>query len=79
MAFLIPIAAGIAIGAVANKIYGHFSKPPPSPPPPPSPEVSQKLMIKAAQEKLGMDIENRYNFGVCGSSGTGLSHRISAF
>jgi hypothetical protein len=72
MAFLLPMAGGAAIALA----YKYFTKPPPNPPPAPTPEMTQKALIKSAREKLGMDVENHYNFGVCGSSGTGLSALI---
>ncbi|CAF3306487.1 unnamed protein product [Rotaria socialis] len=77
MAFVIPIVAGVAFSMAASKIYAYFKTPAQSPPPPPTPEMTQKLMIKNAQEKLGMDIENHYNLAVCGNSGTGKSTFIN--
>ncbi|CAF1562946.1 unnamed protein product, partial [Didymodactylos carnosus] len=57
--------------------YAHFNKPPPNPPPPPSPEVTEEIMIRSAQEKLGMDIVNHYNIAICGGSGSGKSSFIN--
>jgi hypothetical protein len=72
MAFLIPMVAGVAISFTANKVYEYFNRSPPNPPPPPSPEVTRQIMIRNAQDKLGMDIVNHYNIGICGGSGAGL-------
>lgn len=47
--------------------------------PTPSPELCEKLFISSAQEKLGIDVENQYNFAVCGCDGTGLFIIISMF
>lgn len=72
MAFLIPIAIGAGAMMTANKLYDYFKCPPPNPPPDASPELKQRVLIREAQEKLGMDVESHYNFAVCGSSGTGI-------
>ena len=72
MAFLIPLAIGAGLSLTATSVYNYFNKPPPNPPPPPSPEVTQQIMIRSAQKKLGMDIVNHYNIGVCGAGGSGL-------
>ncbi len=57
---------------LGDRIYDFFDKSPPSLPPAPKPQVSVEDLRKDAQKKLGMDVLNRYNFAVCGSSGTGL-------
>lgn len=67
MAFIVPLVAGAAFSYTASKVFAYFSKPPP-----PSSDELRKIMVRTAQEKLGMDIANHYNIAVCGGSGSGL-------
>lgn len=82
MAFLIPLAAtpmgaaiiGGTVGLLSKTVFDWFRSPPTQPPQtPPTEEMTQQKMIREAQQNLGMEVENHYNFAVCGNSGTGMS------
>ncbi len=58
-----------------------FKEKPKRPPPPPPDDfnISQDDLIREAQETLGTDVINNYNYAVCGPHGTGKDVRIGGY
>ena len=79
---LAAVAIGLLVGAVGSlssavllnhkKAKQKLKAKPSGPPRAPS-GMARSDLLKTAQERLGMDVKNHFNFALCGGSGSGKS------